>query len=122
MHKKFLVPSLCRSTAVGLAATLALMGCASSLVVDGLPVGEQKWSDSQRDVRRRASFDMGCDAAALELTLLEVHEWARPPNPTQVGVTGCGRRGVYVRTSSGWVLNTDQRDSGAEPGTPPPRS
>ncbi len=64
----------------------------------------------QDAIRKRASFDLDCPAAQLELVPLEDAE-----APPQYGVKGCGKRAVYVNVSDlrtdtpgTWVL-----DSGA---------
>ena len=53
---------------------------------------------SMGPLRERASFDFKCPKEQLALTEL--------PN-SQVGVEGCGNRGVYVDTPAGWVMNTE---------------
>jgi hypothetical protein len=50
-------------------------------------------------LRTRAAFDFKCPEDQVHL-----HELSR----FQQGVEGCGRRGVYVYTTSGWVLNSDE--------------
>ena len=53
----------------------------------------------QDAVRERASFDFECPSDQLTLMSLE----SESEFPTQYGVTGCGRRSVYVHLpSSGW--------------------
>jgi len=45
-------------------------------------------------LRQKASFELGCDVSALQLTDL---------GQRQVGITGCGRRVSYVSTAAGWI-------------------
>ena len=46
--------------------------------------------------RVRAAYDFNCSEDKIAMTEL---------SRTQVGAEGCGHRGVYVYTQSGWVLN-----------------
>ncbi len=50
---------------------------------------------------------MRCPSNALTLTVLSVSKQAfNGDTPTQIGASGCGQRGVYVRINSEeWVLN-----------------
>ena len=48
----------------------------------------------------RASFDLDCPKEQLNVVTLGKHTM-------QVGVTGCGKRAVYVGTNRGWVLNSE---------------
>jgi hypothetical protein len=45
----------------------------------------------------RAAFEFDCPKSQIEV--VEV-------GSQQVGVTGCGKKAVYVRTIAGWVNNT----------------
>lgn len=57
------------------------------------------------EVQARAAFDFECPADEIETEVLA--RWqSRPKAPKQVGAVGCGHRAVYVKTVSGWVLNT----------------
>ena len=49
-----------------------------------------------RDLRKKAPFDLDCDAGELTYTLID---------PRNRGVEGCERRATYVYTDSGWVAN-----------------
>lgn len=65
----------------------------------------------------RASFEMQCPREQLQLTGLN-RSLDDGMNPgAQVGVTGCGRRAVYVAAyGAGWVMNTGNTDSGNSSG------
>lgn len=75
---------------------------ALSLLLCGCPWSKNpnvRGKISNRDVGAllgRASFDFSCPQE--EITLTKVAQ-------LQVGAEGCGQRGVYVRTGSGYVLN-----------------
>ncbi len=68
--------------------------------------------DAERDLRRRASFEMSCPEAQLELTPL-THETAitqaggSTDAPETMGVSGCSKKGTYVYVSGkGYILNS----------------
>jgi hypothetical protein len=57
----------------------------------------------------RAAFELQCPKTTLELKALNVPLDSELELGAQVGVTGCGKRAVYILTSgSGWVLNSAQ--------------
>lgn len=78
---------------------------------------------NETTLRRRAAFDMGCSETEIELVPLQTRGDARHVpreeqygnhlNVLQYGASGCGRRAVYVNSSSGWVLNAES-GSGSE--------
>ena len=49
----------------------------------------------------RASFEMRCPAEELEIEGLNVNLDAYISGRAQVGVSGCGKRAVYVQTTVG---------------------
>ncbi len=69
------------------------------VVVTGLLVG----CSHHGALRQRAAFDFRCTEAEIKITPL-------PHN--QAGVEGCDHRGVYVLTTSGWVMNTEEAQAG----------
>jgi len=72
-------------------------------VSPGVTIYERVWNDAVDALGTRASFDFGCPAEELEFTVL--HLSGR--YITQMGVSGCGQRGVYVRRGTGdWVINS----------------
>ena len=59
-----------------------------------------------KTVTSRASFDLSCPAEELELTVLSTEGARKLAN--QIGVTGCGRKAVYVYFSSSdtWIADS----------------
>jgi hypothetical protein len=98
------LPTVCASRA---AALLALPSCLPSLQSGEFTVDKGMTESAFRTVRGRASFELECPADKLELVVLGTNpvKWM-PDRATQIGVTGCGRRGVYVPGGNGWVLNS----------------
>ncbi len=76
--------------------------------------------DTRASVKQRAAFDMSCSQTELTLTPL-TEETLQGAN--SYGVEGCGKRAVYVRTttSSGdvWVLNTPHMQPPAQDSSKP---
>ncbi len=78
--------------------------------------GERPWfdGDGKKHLAPRAGFDLGCPASQLEYAPLG----NRYDGYEMVGVTGCGKKAVYVWLDErGWVLNTANRaaDAGDKP-------
>jgi hypothetical protein len=63
---------------------------------------EAHFANSTRDLRPRAAFDFSCPVSNLSLQSFDSAAF-----PSSVGVVGCGKKAVYVRTYRGWVLNSD---------------
>lgn len=61
--------------------------------------GWRFWED--RPLRKKAPFDLDCEAESLEYTLIDA---------TTRGVEGCGRRASYVLSSAGWVANVTAKE------------
>lgn len=81
-------------------------------VVDGFTLNPDPWVQDRQTIAQRASFDLNCAPEKLTLTVLAVggngmyfDDWA-----TQVGVSGCEQRVVYVRVPQGWVANLARND------------
>jgi hypothetical protein len=75
----------------------------------GHPMYAQLWSEAERNVRERAAFEIGCAPDQLQIIPLAINDYGpdRQEVASQIGVTGCGHRLVYVITAaSGWVLNS----------------
>jgi hypothetical protein len=53
----------------------------------------------------RSSFEMQCAKDQLQLKGLSAEIDKKVELGDQVGVTGCGKRSVYVLTPNGWLLN-----------------
>ena len=81
--------------------TLLLVGLAAVLCSS---CGHNK--RATKTVTTRAAFDFDCPPGDLELTVLDT-EGARNLS-SQIGVVGCGQRGVYVYLASTdtWVSDT----------------
>ncbi len=61
----------------------------------------------------RAAFDLGCPEDKLTVTPLneEATDWNLHARG-QVGVTGCGKKAVYVNMrGAGWVLNSESEQA-----------
>jgi hypothetical protein len=56
-------------------------------------------------IKERASFELRCPPEELTVVTLAAHG-IDDDIPYQVGVSGCGKRAVYVRSAAGWVLNS----------------
>src|SRR5688572_20895076 len=95
-------------------ATLLLTtACGKKIVVNNIVVYENHWEQTKREVGQRMAFDFNCSQDQLSFTLFK--RVAR--YPSEVGVTGCGRKVVYVRAVGQggigpWVANVE----GANPG------
>lgn len=80
-----------------LLSSLTLACGGAGLQRDGFVVEADEMEDAERNISRRASFDLGCDRSQLTLTLLGVHDDAGADMPTQIGVRGCGKQATYIR-------------------------
>lgn len=58
-----------------------------------------------RDALSRATFELNCPQDQLQMTVLNGNPDSHPLAGASVGVEGCGKKGVYVYTGNGWVLN-----------------
>jgi hypothetical protein len=59
----------------------------------------------------RAAFELQCPIDQLEIVGLNRSLDDPAAAGSQVGVTGCGKRAVYVLVAgAGWVLNSDSRE------------
>lgn len=84
---------------------VALLG-ASSVTACGA-------AQHEAELRRRASYDFGCAGAALQMEEIE----AGVGQIRSYGVSGCGRRAVYVLSLTGvWVMNSDIESTDARTG------
>jgi hypothetical protein len=61
--------------------------------------GEAVWSPDEAALRKRAAFDLHCDAAKLSLT---------PFDSRTYGLEGCGRRATYSNS----CMDRDRSDPG----------
>ena len=98
-----------RSLAVSLFLAAACGGAANpKIIVNGIEVYQSQWDAAVQELSARASFDFHCQTPELQFTLFRRSgRW-----PSEVGVSGCGQQGVYIRPAAGhglsrtWVLNS----------------
>jgi hypothetical protein len=83
-------------------ATRVALLCLVSAGVGCITVGEH----FRKFALDRAAFEMQCPKEKLQLTGLRGGLDKELDGAEQVGVTGCGKRAVYVLTSNGWLLNS----------------
>ena len=82
-----------------------------TIMLDGFEIDPAPWQKDQQAIAQRASFDLNCDANSLNMKIIAIAgayglaDWV-----SQVGVSGCGQSGVYVRTQQGWLLNSTRAD------------
>ena len=89
---------------------LTVVGCVSAATVN---------SNNRSELLRRAAFDLDCPEAQLQTTSLDGN--AEDEFVHSYGVTGCGKRGTYVRDRGRWLMNNgsvEQTAAGAQPSTP----
>ncbi len=77
-----------------------------TIVIAGCATGGR--SDSQRNdmLKQRASFDFDCPASQLSFSQPMAYSSSIQPYPTSYGVSGCGKKGVYVYIRNAWILNS----------------
>ncbi|MBI2395893.1 MAG: hypothetical protein HYV09_40390 [Deltaproteobacteria bacterium] len=63
-------------------------------------------SSFQQYALNRAAFEMECPREKIQLVALNVALENPAYVGSQVGAVGCGKKGTYVLTHSGWVLNS----------------
>ena len=66
-------------------------------------------NDSQKAIKKQASFDLNCPSEELVFTDLDTKEanFQGIKVPLKWGVTGCEKRAVYVWAKGvGWINNT----------------
>lgn len=74
------------------------------LIISCASIVKEDNRKSEETLRKRASFDMNCNLTKLKLTVLDTYSsgWYK-----QVGVEGCGKKGVYIQLRAGeWILNS----------------
>ena len=85
---------------------LLMAACAGPpLMVAGRPMAMPYWEKDDREVRQRATFELNCPEQ-LDVIPIVADDFEGGQLAKQIGVTGCGHRLVYVRSPSGWVLNS----------------
>lgn len=66
----------------------------------------------------RVLFEMKCPKEQIQVTGLNIsldQKYMALGTGAQVGVSGCGQSAVYVRTYSGWVLNSEMKSNPEAP-------
>ena len=91
-----------------LAVLLLCASCAAAAFTrDGFVMSKSLWADDEKAIKARASFELSCPAESLALQVLILVP--RSEFASQVGVTGCGKKAVYVipnnRYGEGWIAN-----------------
>jgi hypothetical protein len=81
-----------------------LVSCAT-VQSGGFTVRQGFTEDAFEKVKSRATFDLECPKEKLELVVLGTGLALGGDVPTQIGVSGCSHKAVYVSTSLGWVMN-----------------
>lgn len=81
-----------------LSVTSLVTACASAptLEVNGIEVYENHWEQTKSELGPRASFEMDC-SEPLDFTLFKRFGRA----PSEVGVSGCGERLMFIREPMG---------------------
>ena len=95
---------------LGVVSVALLVGCAERIQVDGFTLVKAAVDKDFAAVTNRASFEFPCPKEQLRLVVLNV----LPYNnvfANQIGVSGCGRKAVYVQTFQGWVMNNETDSS-----------
>ena len=93
---------------------------ASVLMVLALPaVSSCSAAHIKKDLTKRASFDLSCPADEMTTTILSEKPGCGGGDPyhcaLSVGVTGCGKKTVFVRNESGngpmWIRNAEVEET-----------
>ncbi|MCR9163003.1 MAG: hypothetical protein ACE37F_14890 [Nannocystaceae bacterium] len=70
-----------------------------SFKAGGLGYPESFFVEQLDALKKRAAFDLDCDADSLKMTQL------RPGSMASIGVAGCDAKATYLWTGSEWVMN-----------------
>jgi len=92
------------------------IACVSVLVLGIVPGCFQYRDGWERALRQRAAFEFQCPEGEIKITPLTEKTFGSTNAPINQGVTGCGKRGVYTATVSGYVS-----DSGSVQAATPPQ-
>lgn len=91
-----------KRTLWGAAVVLVTCGCATSQPVFRARVMKDF---QESDTLSRVAFELGCPKDSLTVT--DVTPQGQELIGSQMGVSGCGKQAVYVRTvAGGWVNNS----------------
>lgn len=105
-----IVKSVAKIVALVAVLSLPMAGCLAKVQVGGHSLYADEWARYSEDIKRRAAFELKCPAEQIQLQVLATNPF-NDAIPNQVGADGCGQRLVYVRTPSGFVLNSKGADA-----------
>ena len=89
---------------------LLLLAACATVKVGKYQLLKETWDVDQTELKQRAAFELKCDEAQLQLTVLAVvYPGGGPNHAKQVGIDGCGHRLVYVASPNGWLLNSSDQ-------------
>jgi hypothetical protein len=95
---RFLVPML--------VALVVLAGCGETIRSGRFMIDKEVADEQFPHIKERASFDLSCPRSGLTIVTLAA-SGSDYDVPVQAGVTGCGKRAVYVNIrGAGWVLDS----------------
>jgi hypothetical protein len=79
----------------------------------GFAVSKKGAERAFREVTNRAAFDLSCPKEQLDAVVLNTSGGYSYSfyDISQIGVSGCDRKAVYVYTLSGWVMNAASEES-----------
>ena len=92
-------------------------GCAT-VAINGVTVLEEAWQRDSVEVRNRASFDLGCSADKLSLTILSTQKYLDGTAPAVIGVTGCEKKATYIHLATDRYHKTWTLERGVESAGP----
>jgi len=98
-----------RGARVMVPTVVFLVACGGSMTSGGFTVNKTVTEMHFDRVRNRASFELVCPPARIELQVVNASNdgCSSLQTPTQIGAVGCGHRGLYVVAPGGqWILNS----------------
>ena len=90
---------------LALAVIACLAGCGTGPLVESgsYHVSQESYAYDVALVRPRAAFAFSCPVDEVRMVVVGVSP-VLTSEPTQIGVSGCGHRGIFVREDGEWVL------------------
>lgn len=87
---------------------LGLVGCGPTIKSGAFTLKKDYADRAFELITNRAEFELDCPKNQLSLVTLNIIPDIGGDVPSQVGVSGCGRRGVYIKShgTTAWVMNT----------------
>jgi hypothetical protein len=107
-------------TAVALVSCSAYAPRGPLVESGGFRVSQQFLEEDLSQIRPRAEFAFGCEAAKIDFVVLAVdrENYAARGEIRQIGASGCGHRGIFAAgRRDEWILSSTAADS-----PPPPTS